>query len=433
MFAEGERFEPDTSQALAEAMTRRAGRSNDNLRIPAGYTYFGQFVVHDVTFDPTSTLQRVNHPETLVDFRTPRLDLDSLYGSGPMDQPFLYDWTWPPHPGVKLLVGANPEGTEFAAEDLPRNRHGRALIGDARNDENLIISQLHLLFIRFHNKVVDVLLEEDQDIGPTVLFERAQQTVRWHYQWIVMNDFLTRIVSDDVASVQPEHVAWQERESPFMPVEFSAAAFRFGHSMVREDYKLNDGHPNVPILGPRIPFGPDLRGFRRVPAGLEIEWKHFFKIAADTVPQRSKRIDPSLARPLAKLPPDDASLAYLNLRRGRALGLPAGGDVAECLRVDPLSEDQLLEPLPDQIDEATRRAVRDATPLWYYVLCEAMFLGGGGLRLGPVGGWIVFEVLVGLLRTDPQSYSSKSSEWPLDLRRTDGGFTMADLVRFTQE
>jgi hypothetical protein len=433
MFSEGSPLGPRTIEVLAEAMVARAGLSNDNLRIPAGYTYFGQFVVHDVTFDPTSTLERVNHPEALADFRTPRLDLDSLYGSGPMDQPFLYDWTWQPYPGVKLLVGSNPEGPEFAAEDLPRNRQGRALIGDARNDENLIISQLHLLFIHFHNKVVDRLLHEDPHIDSTALFEQAQQTVRWHYQWIVRNDFLPRIVSDAVANIKPTLFTLNEDERAYMPVEFSAAAFRFGHSMVREDYRLNDSHPNVPILNPRTAFGPHLGGFRRLPAGLEIEWKHFFKTTQATMPQRSMRIDPSLARPLAHLPPDDASLAYLNLRRGSALRLPAGRDVAEIMRVRSLSGEELLKPLPDRIDDATREALLGATPLWYYVLCEAMFRGGGGLRLGPVGGRIVADVLTGLLEADSASYLAESSPWkPVLPRAVDDSFTMADLVKFTE-
>jgi hypothetical protein len=435
MFAKGTSVDDHTIVQLAEAMVAGAGESNDNLSIPAGYTYFGQFVDHDLTFEPTSTLGRYNDPRFLQNFRTPRFDLDSLYGSGPMAQPFLYDWTPREHPGVKLLVGRNPEGPEFEAEDLPRNQHGRALIGDGRNDEHLIISQLHLLFIRFHNKIVDHVLAKDGDISSTDLFETAQWLVRWHYQWIVRNDFLPLIVGeDDLAKAEPKPSTSDRAEGPFiMPVEFSVGAYRFGHSMVRDDYRPNDGHPNVPILTPRRPLGQTLAGFRRLPAGLEIEWKHFFLTDPETFPQRSMRIDPSLARGLGHLPPDHASLAYLNLRRGNDLGLPCGGDVADAMDIERLGEDDLLAPLPDKIDDKTRRAVLGTTPLWYYILCEARAKGGGGLRLGPTGGRIVAEVINGLLKDDRGSYVNAESAWtPVLPRDREETFTMVDLVKFTQ-
>jgi hypothetical protein len=440
IFAEGQSVDDRTIVQLAKAMVAAAGQSNDNLRIPAGYTYFGQFVDHDLTFEPTSTLGRYNDPRSLQNFRTPRFDLDSLYGSGPMSQPFLYDWTPREHPGVRLLVGRNPEGPEFAAEDLPRNQHGRALIGDGRNDENLIISQLHLLFIHFHNKVVDHVLAKDGDIPSADLFEEAQRLVRWHYQWIVKNDFLPQIVPEQLADVDREYFRWRRPffrwrmpHRPFMPVEFSVAAYRFGHSMVRDDYRPNDRHPNVPILTPRRQFGPTLAGFRRLPAGLEIEWKHFFVTDSKTFPQRSMRIDPSLARGLGHLPPDKASLAYLNLRRGNDLGLPCGGDVADAMKIERLGEDDLLAPLPDKIDKETRRAVLGTTPLWYYILCEARAKGGGGLRLGPTGGRIVAEVINGLLEADGDSYVNAESPWtPVLPRARKETFTMADLVKLTQ-
>jgi hypothetical protein len=433
MFAEGTSVDDHTIVQLAKAMVAAAGESNDNLRIPAGYTYFGQFVDHDLTFEPTSTLGRYNDPRFLQNFRTPRFDLDSLYGSGPMAQPFLYDWLSPRHRGVKLLVGVNPEGPEFATDDLPRNRQGRALVGDGRNDENLIISQLHLLFIQFHNKVVDHGLAKEGDIPSTDLFEKAQRLVRWHYQWIVRNDFLPRIVGDDIAKAEPKPSTSDREEGPFMPVEFSVGAYRFGHSMVRDDYRPNDGHPNVPILTPRSPLGPTLAGFRRLPAGLEVQWKHFFFTDPKTFPQRSMRIDPSLAGGLGHLPPDNASLAYLNLRRGNDLGLPCGGDVADAMKIERLGEDDLLAPLPDKIDDDTRRAVLGTTPLWYYILCEARAKGGGGLRLGPTGGRIVAEVINGLLKADGDSYVNAESPWmPVLPRARKETFTMADLVKFTQ-
>jgi hypothetical protein len=434
---------------LAALMMAQAGTSLQTLHLPAGYTYLGQFIDHDVTFDPTSRLQRVNDPNALFDFRSPRLDLDSLYGSGPLDQPFLYDWKAPEHEGVKLLVGRN-RGRRFARDDLPRNADDRALLGDARNDENLIVAQLHLLFIRFHNKVVDLLVKRAKKarvaISSTKLFEEAQRTVRWHYQWIVIHDFLPRIVESTTApagTTEARAVAghrffrWHDR--PFMPIEFSAAAYRFGHSMVREDYKINDRHGNIPILNAHGNDPLFLGGFRPLPAALRIQWKHFFRLTRRK-PQMAMQIDPMLAKALSDLPPDHAQLVSLNLRRGQALGLPSGQDVARAMGEDPISGKELLQPLQahnaaaraPRIDRQTRAALLEATPLWYYVLCEA-FQRSLGERLGPVGGRIVAEVLLGLLQADPQSYARQWPRWKPTLpARVADSFTMADLVRFTE-
>jgi Animal haem peroxidase len=441
----------DTGKAaiakLAVLMLGQAGGAIENDRIPAGYTYFGQFVDHDVTFDPTSSLQRRNDPRALVDFRTPRLDLDSVYGSGPIDQPFLYNWRTEDHRGVKLLVGGDRSRPTFADVDLPRNAQGRALIGDARNDENHIVSQLHLQFILFHNKVVDRLLKRRPGIDSRLLFEEAQRTVRWHYQWIVLHDFLPRIVESTPATfgsvgARPliDRRFFAAQGGPFMPVEFSAAAYRFGHSMVREDYQLRDHKPNVPVLSPRSPGEHDLRGFRRLRADQKIQWKHFFPLAAATEPQDSMRIDVSLAKQLSDLPDDHEPLASLNLRRGWALELPAGRRVARAMSKQPLGDDELLGPLlsarkgtpPPRIDRRTREAVLEETPLWYYVLCEALAIPKGK-RLGPVGGGIVAEVLLGLIEADPSSYLNRGRPWKPELsKHDDRSFTMADLVRFVE-
>jgi hypothetical protein len=236
-----------TIDALVAALRDRLGGLN--AAVPAGYTYLAQFVDHDITFDPTSKLQGRNDPDALVNFRTPRFDLDSLYGSGPMDQPFLYDWSAQVAPGVKLLVGSSAGGGAVTY-DLPRNEQGRALIGDARNDEHLIISQLHLLFIRFHNKVVDRVLFDKPGLRGMALFEEAQRIVRHHYQWIVMHDFLPRVVGRGAARAARARRRFYKFEgAPFIPFEFSAAAYRFGHSMVRGDYTPNRHvTPPVPIF-----------------------------------------------------------------------------------------------------------------------------------------------------------------------------------------
>jgi hypothetical protein len=432
----------DVLDRLVERMSL-GENSQPNGSIPAGYTYLGQFIDHDITFDPTSRLQRRNDPHALVNFRTPRFDLDSVYGAGPADQPYLYDWSTGPDPGVKLLVDRNGEDSDFAAFDLPRNRQGRALIGDARNDEHVIISQLHLLVIGLHNRVVDRLRDDHPRMSSNDLFDEARQIVRWHYQWIVIHDFLPKIVGEQTlaARVRPSSAAVPGEAA--IPVEFSGAAYRFGHSMVREKYRLQHGGPLIPILLPATARGEHLGGFRRLKSCLKLDWDLFFFAPQPASPGEanpSMRIDPVLSSHLSALPPDGASLASLNLHRGDALGLPSGSDVACLLGIDPLSADELFPAhlWADDIPPLEgRQAVLDAPPLWYYVLCEAYSRGGPpeghghGVYLGPVGGRIVAEVLVGLLERDPHSYVHQPGWRP---HLGDGEtFTMLDLVRFVED
>jgi Animal haem peroxidase len=409
---------PDALDALVTLIEQADERATENDRIPAGYTYLGQFIDHDITFDPVSRLQRRNDPHALRNFRTPRFDLDSVYGSGPADQPFLFDWS-EPDGGVRLLIG----GTE-AVPDLPRNHVGRALLGDARNDENLLVAQLHLLMLRFHNRVVDVLREREEWPDRWELFEEAQRLVRWHYQWLVVHDYLERVAGREAASAPPRW--FQPQGEPAIPLEFSGAAFRFGHSMVRSDYLLAESGQVVPLFA-RPGSEEHLGGFRPLPASLVVDWSFLFSDFP------SMRMDRRLAAPLRALPPDGASLPRLNLERAVALGLPSGPDVARAMGLEPLGADDLLL---DRLDPRTREALVRATPLWYYVLCEARSPAGlGGLRLGPVGATIVAEVLVGLLAADPHSYLRQWPAWTPGQGGLPGitdDFTMVDLVRFTR-
>lgn len=448
MFRDPQPLRPDDAALTALArLVRESGSAaaGDNTKIPAGYTYLGQFVDHDITFDPMSKLQRDNDPDALVNFRTPRFDLDCLYGSGPDDDPFMYEWSSPSNRGVKLLVGRNPTASgAFDRDDLPRNQQGRALIGDPRNDENIIVSQLQLLMIRFHNKVVDRTRKNLKLKGPA-LFQEAQRITRWHYQWIVVHDFLERIVGKETAvavlepakggrGAKPHLNFFTWHNAPFMPVEFSGAAYRYGHSQVRAAYDLNDVVVGVPIFASADRPGPleHLGGFRRLPAVWTIDWSLYFKTSASARPQLSRKIDASIAAPLFKLPGlpgQRPSLPLLNLRRGKALGLPSGQDVAAAMGAPPLTKAQLGLSRID-LPAAGRAQLEAATPLWFYLLREAA-TRGGGQRLGMVGGRIVAEVLVGLLAGDPQSYLSRKPTWtPILPSAKKGDFTMPDLVKF---
>ncbi|HEV2758600.1 MAG TPA: heme peroxidase family protein [Acidimicrobiales bacterium] len=412
-----------TLKKLADSMADTPGPAGDNPEIPSGYTYLGQFVDHDITFDPVSSLDRVNDPDALNTFRTPRFDLDSLYGRGQADSPYLYDQEDP----ASLLVGRNT-GAEYEPVDLPRNQQGRALIGDPRNDVHTIVGQLHLAFIRFHNAVVDRLRF---DAEPGELFDEARRIVTWHYQWVVIHDFLARLVGPELlgevlvtskrtgkARAELSFFTW--RTQPFVPVEFSAAAYRFGHSMVRERYRINDTLEPLPILTDiRIAnrlqhFG----GFRTLPKGWTVQWKHLFPLG-DDAPQMSRKIDTRLAEPMRKLPPliDNArrSLGLINMLRGRSLQLPSGQAVATAMGTTVSNADLGLA---------------GETPLWFYLLRESEIIGKG-LRLGPTGGRIVAEVLVGLLKGDPSSFLRQQPDWKPELPSAEPGrFSMIDLLRF---
>jgi hypothetical protein len=402
----------------------------DNPDIPSGYTYFGQFVDHDLTFDPVSSLTRATDPDALTDFRSPRFDLDCVYGRGPVDDPFLYS----KNPGGgRLLIGHHDD-----EDDLPRNVEGTALLGDPRNDENIFVSQLQLTMLKFHNKVVD-LVEADPALvrGSETPFEAAQRITRWHYQWAVVHDFLPRVVGAEtlaavldetgpVPRVDRRFFRW--RHEPYLPVEFSVAAYRFGHSMIRPSYRLNTlvGRTPLPVFTPAPDTAQPLSqfgGFRVLPRFWTIEWARFFEVdgAGKEGLQHSRLIDGRLADPLAALPPEiasnPASLIARNLTRGARLLLPAGQDVAARMGPDVLSETELGLP------------GGGPAPLWYYVLKEAE-VRAGGRHLGPVGGRIVAEVFLGLLEKDPSSYLRNEPGWRPFLAGGDD-FTMPDLITFT--
>lgn len=469
-------------------VTLDKAEANDNAAIPSGYTYLGRFIDHDITFDPASSLDRFNDPEALQDFRTPRLDLDSVYGSGPADQPFLYE------ADERHMLLGDDRDFDFARRsrpDLPRNRHfdedlpledqkpRRALIGDKRNDENLIVSQLHATFLRFHNRVL-----EDEAGGD---FALAQQIVRWHYQWIVLHDFLPRIVGPDTYNQvvggpggMPNLQFYDAKgRYAFIPVEFSVAAYRYGHSQVRPSYALNSlvtkAEPEDQPFGSalakfhRIPvfssIGPsdanlgraNLNGFRTLPGAWSVDWAFYFDGVArhigdrDNVPagailpQPSFLIDSTLVDPLKSLPdkqgePNVArrSLAVLNLVRGWRMGLPSGQSIARKMGIAALS-DAVLFDHADPARAKARRALLDDRanrfagncPLWFYILREAEVVAGG-VHLGPVGGTIVAEVLAGLIMEDRHSFLAQWPDWRPTLKGAqEGHFTMADLINFT--
>ena len=254
----------------------------ENRTVPAVYTYLGQFADHDLTFDPTSSLRASltkAQLQALVDFRTPRFDLDNLYGRGPDDQPYMYE-----EDGLRMLPGDRMLGGSFDpdAVQIPRGPNGRALIGDPRDDENRIIAQLHAIFLRFHNRVVDYFGANN------VSFQEVRRQVRWHYQWVLVNDFLPKIMQDQTyRSVFPDPYRpvlripmLGEQGLALMPVEFSVAAYRFGHSMIRPSYRLN-ATIELPLFSANPSDTRNLGGLRPIPPDWAIDWQYFIDLTPD--------------------------------------------------------------------------------------------------------------------------------------------------------
>jgi Animal haem peroxidase len=381
--------------------------------VAAGWPFFGQLIAHDITADRSPLVHRAEGERT-ENFRSPRANLECIYGAGPVGNPFLYQRDDP----AKLLLGLNDAGEEA---DLPRNREGIAVIGDPRNDVHIFTSQLHLAMLRLHNRVVDHLRGKGS-VPETAVFDEARRTVSWLHQWVIVNDFLPRLVGrelmDEIEVEGPRY--YRPGPVPRIPLEFADAAFRYGHSQVREDFELN-------ARSGRLHLFPDLLGFQPVPAERAIEWDRFFDIPGHPQAQRAKLIDGKLVPSLIALPqavtgevdvPAYRSLAGRDLQRGHAYGLPSGETVAAAMGEEPLSPDETALGAAGWSAE---------TPLWLYVLSEARHRGDGE-RLGPVGGRIVAEVLIGIIDADPTSYRARQPDWTPPLTAHGEQFELADML-----
>jgi hypothetical protein len=407
--------------------------NNPNADLPngvAGTTFVGQFMDHDMTFDYTSRLGVATDPNRAPNGRAPALDLDSVYGEGPVVDVLLYD----PRDRAKFRIES---GGQF--EDLPRDATGAAVISDPRNDENLMISGLHAAFLLFHNRVVD-RVRAAGETAPDQVFAQARRLTTWHYQWIVLHEILPSFIGqpmvDEILRRGRQLHIDDDDGSPSMPVEFQGAAYRFGHSMVRPSYRANlRGDHGGPFFG--MVFDPsaegqadpnDMRGGARA-ARRFVGWQTFFDFRDGEVKPR-KRIDTTISTPLFNLPlsaiavgTPPTALPQRNLLRHITWQLPSGQRIAEALRVSALSRGDLNEL------SVYGLGLERSTPLWYYVLKEALIMGGGQ-HLGPVGGRIVGEVIIGLLQSDHDSYLSASPNWIPTFGNGTAQFRMVDFLTF---
>ena len=456
---------PDLQEDPANLM-RVAGKTRNDLvqlgsamgtvfggdaNIPAAYTYFGQFVDHDITLETSSAtgsqlvdpdltplpLARIR--QDTQNLRTGALDLDSVYGlPAPLE-------------GARMRIGkvsqsGNRPRNKDDFNDLPREGrsadivHDRAaLIGDPRNDENLILAQLHLAFLRAHNELVDQ--------GNS--FRSARKLLRQHYQHIVLHDFLKRIVDPQIVdeTITLNRVYDPDEDDFFMPLEFSVAAYRLGHSMVRGNYDFNVNFQPATLeqLFTFTALSGELGDFDTLPELWIIEWEKFINVGESL--NKARRIDTKLVEPLEHLRmltgEEEAGLAkrlaVRNLLRGYLLRIPKGQAVARALgeRLQGVRDIPVLGPnrikqgaaSEEQVQVLEEAGFLERTPLWYYILAEAAELGGGQ-RLGPVGGTIVAEVLVGLVRRSAHSILRQNDWQPTLPGAQPGTFTLGDLLKF---
>jgi hypothetical protein len=471
---------------LGDAMIEQ-GPPQANAPIPPIHTYWGQFVDHDLTaatdndkvigidVTPLTPMPPAGVVALLKNQRNPALNLDSVYGDGPFAQPEPDEIAVPYQAGdpAKLElgritvtgggVGVLIPPVDDQERDLPRRAADRvALIGDGRNDENLVVAQLHVAFLRFHNNAVDWVRDnEPERTGVGDVFSRARDLTRWTYQWLCVHDYLATVLDDGavdrVLASEDDLLGLAGRARPYMPLEFSVAAFRFGHSMIRGayDWNRNFGAPGN-IFQPRASLEDLFRftgtgGFRGAPTlpdNWPVEWNRLVELD-DLFPIRSARpIDTFLAGPLADMvnqldgtqvdPASDLGkllkhLARRNLLRGYRLCIPTGQAVAEALGIPVLTSQELTDGLDQKVRDALDKGgFVDRTPLWFYVLRESEVRNNGD-ALGPLGSRIVAETIIGQLRRDPRSYLNQGSWTPAaGVRLPDGAavLSIAAFLRF---
>jgi Animal haem peroxidase len=407
----------DATGAPGPLFDENLAADNNPANVPAFLTYFGQFLDHDMTLDTLPLPTMFVDPTTIPNSRDPRLNLDSVFGGGPEANPELYE--------------TDRKHLKVNGRDLPRNPDGSAILVEGRNDENQVIAQIHVAFLRAYNRLIDQ--------GRNV--EHARNLMRWRYQWIVVHEFLPEVLDPDVyadvfrpnGDIETRYYDPKRAAKAEMPVEFSVAAYRFGHSQVRRAYRITEGGPGVQVFNTA---GDDLHGGRPITQDHVIFWPNFLTIdgqpptgpAGTNQPANiGRKVDTLLSSGLFFLPipgaepAGSAILAKRNIQRARGYGLPSGQAVAARLRIPVLTNQQIIAAIP-RLAVLNDPAYKGETPLWLYILAEAQIVRNGA-TLGPVGSRIVAEVFGGLLASDVRSYYRRG--W-----NPDGGiYRSQDLLR----
>jgi hypothetical protein len=470
----------DALRELGEAMGNDPPDQPLDTAIPAAFTYFGQFIDHDITTsfppfvqekgagDMSDPIGRqgivpLTHEQLkllVTNGRAAPLQLECLYGT-----PAAYEADGRMKLGVVTPAGRLKIETEQSDHDVPRRewikeprdalqlaQDREAIIGDPRNDENLIISQMHCAFLRTHNELL-------RNCGGNA--EDAKRQLRRRYQWAVLHDFLVRIcdptVLHEVLAGRLALMKVKNAAELYLPLEFAGAAYRFGHSMVREAYNynsnFNETHNRATLnslftftaLSGNISLGCNGEQSATLPDSWIIEWPRFFGISMDAGQNPARRIDTKLERQLGALtdtqgqamPAPMGLLAIRNLLRGYWLGLPTGQAVARSIGTKPMSEDALLRAVPDSVRSTFQKNnFHKATPLWFYMLAEAgdsgdaRVKGPNGQHLGKVASRIVAETIWSFLKHSPSSVLNLP---PTRDELDSGEFSLRGIIRIGQD
>jgi hypothetical protein len=457
--ASGRQHSDTTLRKLAQAMTTGLGGA---AGIPAGFTYLGQFVDHDLTFDRTKVMLGRSVPANeLVQARSPSLDLDSLYGAGPNEPKSekFYE-----NDGLHLRMGKTRAIDNIPAKDGFDLRRGegntpakrrKAVIPDPRNDENLAVAQTHLAMIRFHNRVVDTL---PASVPPSQRFARARELVTKHYQWMLRTDYLPRICAEGVVNdvFRDGRKVFEKGADPMtvptMPLEFAVAAFRLGHSMVRDFYNWNRvfdfGSADLGLLFRFSAHIGNLDNKQRLPSNWIADFRRLYLFGEANKPNlvvpaekfnRAMRIDTRVAFLLRDLPgfrQGEDNLAFRNLVRARMVKLATGQQMRQFMRNKNvrlggrLSKTQLRDgrggATLERLTRRQREAVLRDTPLWFYILREAEFNQG---RLKGVGARIVAETFHRAMQGSRHSIVRDTAFRP-SFGPNNRTFRMVDLLLF---
>lgn len=467
--------DPSALKALADSTIpeENSPPTPQLTNVLSGIVFLGQFIDHDITFqantptdiagphpiagDPPAMDEEGNEippGPPVVNCRDPLLNLDVVYGAGPDDpkSAILYENRY-----FKLTENGDivRDGPQIGGRMIGGNPDTR-LIADPRNDENVLVLQVHTLFMRLHNVVLRELAADPE--APTKAeFTEAKRKIVEAFRHIVLFEYVTALCDDPNLPTWVKNQAHAQRflgmrdgEGIPLSIEFAAAAFRFQHSQVRGGYRLNKIGGEINGRGLFNNSGSDLRGNQPIVDEIRMDFAFFFQQANSISPEtpptdgdknRAMAIDDKLSRPLSNLPASaiggpPVSLPERNLLRGLAFKLPSGQAIAEVIKAegqpgtkkkneDGMPVDRTLAVVETDVDPCEGDDLKTSTPLWFYVMKEAEILNGGE-KLGPVGSRIIAEVFVGLLLSDGLPYPGQENPPAL-------GTSFGALVNYVQD
>lgn len=384
------------------------GHCRDSKTTSNGEATFGQLLAHDMTFENVSNFKKSFYPKALSNTRSIGLDLDSMYGL--KSETFYYQKK---QTSKLLLKKRQDEECKYTWYDLPRNHENVAIVPDFRDDESLIVSRIHVLFMQFHNTYIDCFLK---DLSAAEQYQEARLRVIWFYHWLIVHHYLYKMLDPTICDEILEQGAQFYKDPTYLPLEFSGAAFRLGHSQSRELSQINE-YMKLGIF--------EQGSFDK--ADVYVDWTYLFDCGDGNV-EYAKKIDTKIAKAFHNIPflrneenVRNRSLVFRNLKRGVVYGLPSGESVAKRMCLEPLD-------IPE-----TEKLCLKGTPLWFYILKEAEIMHDGE-HLGPVGSRIMGEVFFSILKCDPNSYLVQHPKWePNGLGNEKGVFGFKELINFIEQ